>query len=217
MEAGIIGTYDSYTGSTAFTRFIGLYQEGNEENTTNNNSSTVQNDFQERETKEIMDRANWGQFTTINGATLKLPKNFSIAEETYDYERYKTQFFDGLFLASEDGFGNTSYWKCPVRIKYDVTISENMFPGSDVARGFLSNNEERMVKSTDENGWTDWYPTQNGASMSPGSFTREYGRVGNGQFETVTFTFTTNNGCGVEIYKFMNDILESVNSQGIKK
>ncbi|MBQ3414554.1 MAG: hypothetical protein IJH39_04235, partial [Clostridia bacterium] len=213
LEAGIIGTYDNYTGSTEFTRFVGLYQDDSEESIINN---TTSEDI-EKEAREIMDRANWKQFTTINGATLKLPKNFSLADETYNYERYKTQFFDGLFLASDDGWGNTSYWRCPVRIKYDVTISENMYPGSDAANSYLTNNDERMVESKDQNGWTNWYPTNNGASMGNGSFTREYGRVGNGQFETVTFTFTTNNGCGVEVYKFMNDILESINSKGIVK
>ncbi|MBO4293584.1 MAG: hypothetical protein J5881_04280 [Clostridia bacterium] len=31
-EGGILGTYDSYTGSTRFTRWVGLYDEGNTEN-----------------------------------------------------------------------------------------------------------------------------------------------------------------------------------------
>ena len=54
-EGGILGTYDSYTGSTRFTRWVGLYDEGNTENTQlepDNYSEEVMKD--EKETKDYL-------------------------------------------------------------------------------------------------------------------------------------------------------------------
>ena len=51
--------------------------------------------------------------------------------------------------------------------------------------------------------------------MLDNGFERKYGRVGNGQFEEVTFTYDGIYGCGLEQYKFMSDVLSSVNSRGI--
>ena len=38
-----------------------------------------------------------------------------------------------------------------IKVKYDVTLSSNMYPGSEDAKWYLGNNEERMVESKRHN------------------------------------------------------------------
>ena len=173
----------------------GINEDNNITDTTNTNTiSTNDNSTSE----------NWKEFKTLNNATLKLPSNFVLLDEKYDYERYKTQYFEGAYFGGR------------IKVKYDVTLSSNMYPGSEDAKWYLGNNEERMVESKDNNGWTNWYPITDASRLFNNGFERKYGRVGNGQFEEITFTYDGINSCGLPQYKFMSDVMSSVNSKGLR-
>ena len=162
------------------------------------------NETETTTTNEQASPDGWKAFNTLNNATIKLPANFVPLDEKYNYERYKTQYFEG------------AYFEGKIKVKYDVTLSSNMYPGSETAKSYLGNNEERMVESKDNNGWTNWYPISDASRILNNGFERKYGRVGNGQFEEITFTYYGITGCDLPQYKFMSDVMSSVNSKGIQ-
>ena len=199
----------------------GINEKDNSSTTDIANTEDINNLSDEIKDK-LTNPEKWTQFSYGEGSgiwNLKMPYTFAMGQN-YSYERYKTQYYEGWMLNRNNtidwGLSEDKAEKVPVTIKFDVTISDNMYPGSDAANKWLSNDEDRMVKSTDNNGWTDWYPVRESSRITQNGFVREYGRVGNGQFETVEFEFTTNSGCGTEIYKFMGNVLSSVKSKGLR-
>lgn len=199
----------------------GINEKDNSSTTDIANNEDINNLSDEIKDK-LTNPEKWTQFSCGEGSgiwNIKMPYTFAMGQN-YSYERYKTQYYEGWMLNRNNtidwGLSEDKAEKVPVTIKFDVTISDNMYPGSDAANKWLSNDEDRMVKSTDNNGWTDWYPVRESSRLTQNGFVREYGRVGNGQFETVEFEFTTNSGCGTEIYKFMGNVLSSVKSKGLR-
>ncbi|MBO4293583.1 MAG: hypothetical protein J5881_04275 [Clostridia bacterium] len=199
----------------------GINEKDNSSTTNIANNEDINNLSDEIKDK-LTNPEKWTQFSYGEGSgiwNIKMPYTFAMGKN-YSYERYKTQYYEGWMLNRNNtidwGLSEDKAEKVPVTIKFDVTISDNMYPGSDAANKWLSNDEDRMVKSTDNNGWTDWYPVRESSRLTQNGFVREYGRVGNGQFETVEFEFTTNSGCGTEIYKFMGNVLSSVKSKGLR-
>lgn len=196
----------------------GINEEENTANTINMTGIEDVNSISDEIKEKLTNPEKWVLYTYGDCWNMKMPYTFKIGSN-YNYDRYKTQYYEGWMLNRR----NTIDWgledkaeKVPVTIIHDITISENVYPGSDVANSWLSNNEERMVKSTDNCGWTDWYPLIDYSNVSENGFSRKYGRVKNGQMESIEFQFTTNSGCGTEIYKFMGNVLSSVSAKGLR-
>ena len=217
-NATIMGNYDSYTGSTEFTRFAGSVTETNEDTNTNNNQTNTNNstnitDNRTYSREELMDTNNWVEYWPDVGMKLKLPKNFEQGQVNEERGIISVNMsgwivFPILHYEREQ---DPKYEGVPVRIELYTEIHDNNVNIWDV----LEDSQDRVVKSTDNRNWSDWYPLKDDSvpTITPnGYIRRSYGRVRGSMIEKVIFDMQTEHGMDTTHYNFISNVLETVSS-----
>lgn len=209
----IMGNYNSFTGSTAFTNFAGLKDETSvDTNTTNNQTNTnAENTTYSRE--ELMDTNNWIEYWPDVGMKFKLPKNFEQGQVNEESGIISVNMSGWIVLPilHYEREQDPKYEGVPVRIGLYTEIHQNNINMWDV----LEKSEDRRIKSTDNKQWSDWYPLKedNVPTSAPnGYIRRSYGRVRGDMIEKVIFDMKTDNGMDTPHYTFIRNVLETVSS-----
>ena len=215
-NATIMGNYDSYTGSTLFRRFAGLGTDeeantNNNQTNTNNSTNTTDNRTYSRE--ELMDTNNWVEYWPDIGMKLKLPKNFEQGQVNEERGIISVNMSGWIVLPilHYEREQDPKYEGVPVRIELYTEIHDNNVNIWDV----LEDSQDRVVKSTDNRNWSDWYPLKDDSvpTITPnGYIRRSYGRVRGSMIEKVIFDMQTEHGMDTTHYNFISNVLETVSS-----
>lgn len=181
-------------------------------NTTNNTSNSTTNiDYEDKlfnKSKSItnsvsqnIDNDNWKEtYVGVISTNFKYPKNFDL----YTYEN-SVHIGGGIEnIENENIYVGVDIERLPVK---DLEVREDL---------------DRIVKSKDNNGWTDWKPVEKYGALNPlngfltgGGVRRTYARTKNGTAILVRFDFHTSKGIAAEHYTFIRNILENINSTGV--
>lgn len=234
--AFVPGNYISYTGSTSFTRAFGVDKEETFENntsetnsnintsnttSTNNtngtssstNTSNTTNTNNTNLKDEVMNISNWKQFWPDIGMKFKLPNNF---EQGKIIEKDNNLFvkLKGWIITEKFNF-ETQRKEGDENVPVSIGFYNEINKSTNLMDYLLTNDKDRIINSTDNRSWTDWYPLEyDNVEDSPenGYIRRSYGRVREDQIQKVIFDMKSTSGIGFEHYSFIRNVLESVSS-----
>ena len=164
----IPGNYSSYTGSTEFTKYFGVYSDETETNITNiienntNDTNTTVNTSTETEDDKTLDVTKWKQiWPEYIGMKFKVPNNFGIERNENIGPNMQFALVSGIFKAREHG-GTTEKSDVPVKINFYNEFYEAGFNPDEIIEYSL----DRTIKSMDNKGWSDWGQLKEARSLN---------------------------------------------------
>ena len=178
---------------------------------TYDNTNNTENTTYSRE--ELMDTNNWVEYWPDVGMKFKLPKNFEQGQVNEEKGIISVNMSGWIVLPilHYEREQDPKYEGVPVRIELYNEIHDNNINMWDV----FENSEDRVIKSTDNRNWSDWYPLKDDSvpTIVPnGYIRRSYGRIRGDMVEKVIFDMQTEHGMDTTHYSFIRNVLETVSS-----
>lgn len=204
QESGIIGTFNSYTGSTSFTRWAGLYEETQEQQLEPDNyAEEVMKDEQKDPTNYITS-INWKRFESADdGFSFVYPDNYTLVKSP---DRGIVVEISGEAIGKDVDTGNAI--KSNFKIRMYSTRNVESYEIRDIL--------EKGTGYTNKNG-DKWYTNYIEGYNTPGSAGYQkienyvnYEDIGNGMYRQRMIEFEADNRNNFKITNLINHIISSI-------
>ena len=199
-EGGIIGTYDNYTGSTRYTRWSGLYDEGNTENNTNDTTS------ENIKVDNYVNYFHWVKYDAP-GVTLEYPTELKLEKIGMENKGELSTTITGTLVGRDVATNQPVYSNIKIKIFNPTLVDEsemnsiiyNQENGLEAAN-ITTNSGIRWYEKTLKSGEKGYNTTENYYNFDK----RDYGVI-----EMRQIWFETDNRNNFKVTNLINHIIGS--------